>query len=553
MLLDSNLNLTRKWRSKNFDQVVGQELSIRMLKNSLYRDQLFPVYLFSGQRGCGKTTTARIFAAAVNCDGLLQFQQNPKSTVIPCLVCASCVAMSMGQHPDFSEIDAASHTGIDTIRQLIDSAQLLPIMGRKKIYLIDEAHMLSKASFNALLKILEEPPRSVLFILATTDVHKIIDTVRSRCFQLFFGPIVQDQMYKHLATICLQEEIHADEQALHLIATQSDGSLRDALNLLEQVRFSSAKITKQAVLLMLGYLDDELLVQLFETLCLKSSHEFLVYIQKIRLESYAPERIWERLIVAVRALLWVKNGLKPQQLGQYEARLKHLILVCPWSFWVELSEKLHAYQLLFNRTSAKYSLLEMILLQACHNRTTSGTNGAAAQVAPGSEVSSLQDTLHNENDAQEEDDQDDQNNEFSAEKIKTLWSLFVKDMDQLGDPVVKSIFQRGNCLSYKNNELVVQLSKQFIFFHDSIVETRNAWNPLFQALFGQQAVLKIVFDADAVEPLKKEVVAPSTQKKSYKQTQMCEILQNSQKWPLATLLVQYFPGTFTEISENNHV
>src|SRR5580704_14546635 len=139
MLLDDNLNLTRKWRSKNFDQIIGQELSIRILKNSLYKDQLFPVYLFSGQRGCGKTTTARIFAAAINCQELSQFQSNPKSISIPCLVCSSCCAMSKGQHPDFSEIDAASHTGIDTIRQLIDSAQLLPILGRKKIYLIDEA------------------------------------------------------------------------------------------------------------------------------------------------------------------------------------------------------------------------------------------------------------------------------------------------------------------------------------------------------------------------------------------------------------------------------
>jgi len=173
---DSTLNLARKWRSKNFDQVIGQELSVRMLKNSLYRDLYFPVYLFSGQRGCGKTSTARIFAAALNCEQLGVFQQSPKTQSVPCLICTPCQAMIAGRHPDFFEIDAASHTGVDNIRHIIDASQLLPVMGRKKIYLIDEAHMLSKASFNALLKILEEPPRSVVFILATTDPHKIIET-----------------------------------------------------------------------------------------------------------------------------------------------------------------------------------------------------------------------------------------------------------------------------------------------------------------------------------------------------------------------------------------
>lgn len=180
-----NLNLTRKWRSKQFDQVVGQDLSVKILKNSLYKGYLFPVYLFSGQHGCGKTSVARIFASAINCELLSTFQKDPQSTKIPCLICASCKAMGGNNHPDFFEIDAASHTGVDNIRMIIDSSSLLPLMGKTKIYLIDEAHMLSKAAFNAFLKILEEPPASVVFILATTDIDKIIDTVKSRCFQLF--------------------------------------------------------------------------------------------------------------------------------------------------------------------------------------------------------------------------------------------------------------------------------------------------------------------------------------------------------------------------------
>src|SRR5579863_10403001 len=147
-----SLNLSRKWRSQNFDQIIGQDLSVRILKNSLYLGHYFPVYLFAGQRGCGKTSTARVFAAAVNCAALSDFQKDPKKAVIPCLECPSCCAMRDGNHPDFIEIDAASHTGVDNIRSIIESSSLLPLMGRKRVYLIDEAHMLSKAAFNAALK-----------------------------------------------------------------------------------------------------------------------------------------------------------------------------------------------------------------------------------------------------------------------------------------------------------------------------------------------------------------------------------------------------------------
>ena len=183
------LNLTRKWRSQDFESIIGQSLAVKMLKNSLYAGHYFPVYLFAGQRGCGKTTTARVFARAINCQQLSEFQKQPKKISVPCGTCDSCVAMAQGRHQDFIEIDAASHTGVDNMRSIIEAASFLPLMGKKKVYLIDEAHMLSKAAFNALLKILEEPPSSALFILATTDPDKIIETVRSRCFRLFFQPI----------------------------------------------------------------------------------------------------------------------------------------------------------------------------------------------------------------------------------------------------------------------------------------------------------------------------------------------------------------------------
>src|SRR3990167_2642348 len=230
------LNLARKWRSKRFDEIVGQPLPVRMLKNSLFLSQFFPVYLFAGQRGCGKTTTARVFAAAINCERLPLFQKNPREELLPCLVCTSCKAMASGDHPDFIEMDAASNTGVDNVRLIIDAASLLPVLGHKKIYLIDEAHMLSKAAFNAFLKLLEEPPASVLFMLATTEPDKILDTVRSRSFQIFFNFVDNLELTYLLERICIKEGIKYSFDALELISRESEGSVRDAQNILERVR-----------------------------------------------------------------------------------------------------------------------------------------------------------------------------------------------------------------------------------------------------------------------------------------------------------------------------
>ncbi len=257
--------LAQKWRSQTFDDVVGQDLSVKILKNSLYRETLFPVYLFAGQRGCGKTSMARIFASALQCEKYTQFQKDPQ-TCMPCTTCPTCCAVREGSHPDVIEIDAASHTGVENIRGLIDAAMFFPALGKWKVYVIDEAHMLSRAAFNALLKILEEPPRHVIFILATTDYSKIIDTVRSRCFQMFFDPIDQRAVVKRLQQICIAENITYDDSALAIIAQHCEGSLRDAITLLERVSFAYAHITPQDVYTTLGIASDELVKNIWQAI-----------------------------------------------------------------------------------------------------------------------------------------------------------------------------------------------------------------------------------------------------------------------------------------------
>ena len=307
----TTLNLARKWRSRTFNEIVGQEMAISMLRNSLYKNHFFPVYLFAGQKGCGKTSTARILAAAANCEQLEAFQTDPSKHALPCLECTSCTNMYAGTHADFIEIDAASHTGVDDVRALLESCSFMPLMGRKKIYLIDEAHMLSKAAFNAFLKVLEEPPAQVLFMMATTELHKIPETVRSRCFQLHFNAIDRTLLHEHLTAICTEEKIDCTPEALTLILHETGGSARDAINLLEQVRFASETVTADEVQKALGLISPHRLTQLFALMVEGNTSEVLEQLKVINFNSLNPTRLWQLLLGLVRTLIWQSYSVAP--------------------------------------------------------------------------------------------------------------------------------------------------------------------------------------------------------------------------------------------------
>ncbi|MBY0353349.1 DNA polymerase III subunit gamma/tau [Candidatus Babeliales bacterium] len=366
------LNLARKWRPQNFSQVVGQDIPIRMLKNSLYLKKYFPVYLFAGQRGCGKTSTARVFAAALNCLKLPAFQEQPTSQEIPCLECSSCTAMMRGNHPDFIEIDAASNTGVDNVRQIIETASYVPLSGQKKVYLIDEAHMLSKAAFNAFLKILEEPPETVLFILATTELQKIPETVLSRCFQLTFHPISGVFLKEHLRTMCEQEKISIDDDALQILVEETGGCARDAINLLEQVRFSSTHINAEQVLRVLGKVSNAVGLTLFELLLDRKPDQVLTYLHEISFQSIAPLTLWNMLVALCRALLWAKYGVTsiPNSFSKNLATLETLAEKCPLSRLHGIMQLLLSQEALFQQTSQKHTFLEVIMLHMCEQTGT---------------------------------------------------------------------------------------------------------------------------------------------------------------------------------------
>ena len=300
------LNLTRRLRPKNFDEIIGQSFSVKMLQNGLYLNKFFPVYLFAGQRGCGKTTTARVFAAAINCENLPAFQTAPDKNPVPCLACSSCLAMQTGQHPDFIEIDAASHTGVDNVRQILESCSYMPLIGRKKIYLIDEAHMLSKAAFNAFLKVLEEPPMTALFMLATTESNKIPITVKSRCFQAFFKALPHQDLKAYLISVCQSEGITISNEAIYIILQEKEGSARDALNLLEQVRSIDQTIDESSMHKALGIVSKKDFLTVVAAVINQKPGALLIALEDINFTTTSPQIIWNMLLELIRALIRIK-------------------------------------------------------------------------------------------------------------------------------------------------------------------------------------------------------------------------------------------------------
>ena len=255
--------LARKYRPSTFsDLFVGQGAMVRTLGNAFQTGRIAQAFILTGVRGVGKTTTARIIARALNCVGK---DGSSGPTIDPCGVCVHCKAIGEDRHVDVIEIDAASHTGVDNIREIIDNVRYLPATARYKIYIIDEVHMLSKPAFNALLKTLEEPPPHVKFVFATTEIRKVPVTVLSRCQRFDLRRLDSETLIEHLGNIAKQEDASADIGALGMIARAAEGSVRDALSLLDQaLAFSDGAVTENSVQSMLGLADRGRLIDLFE-------------------------------------------------------------------------------------------------------------------------------------------------------------------------------------------------------------------------------------------------------------------------------------------------
>lgn len=281
--------LARKWRPQSFKDMVGQEAILRMLANALEQKRIHHAYLFTGTRGVGKTTLARILSKCLNCETGV--------TSTPCDTCPTCKAVDAGQFLDLYEIDAASRTKVEDTRELLDNVVYPPTQGRYKIYLIDEVHMLSNHSFNALLKTLEEPPEHVKFLLATTDPKRLPITILSRCLQFHLKRILPEQIAKHLQHICETEKISCETTALERLAHGADGSMRDALSLLDQaIAYGHGAVTTADVKNMLGSMAQDDVLPLVEALAAQDGAQLFAAISQIAERAPDFQQVLEEII-----------------------------------------------------------------------------------------------------------------------------------------------------------------------------------------------------------------------------------------------------------------
>ena len=300
--MDNFIVSARKYRPSTFNSVVGQEHITGTLKNAIKSGQVAQAFLFCGPRGVGKTTCARIFAKALNCDHLTENFE-------PCNECESCKAFNASASFNVYELDAASNNSVDDIRALTEQVRISPVGAKFKVYIIDEVHMLSQAAFNAFLKTLEEPPAYAKFILATTEKHKILPTILSRCQVYDFKRIRDIDIVKHLQYVAQSENVNAEEEALHIVANKADGALRDALSIFDQlVSFTDKNITYQAAIENLNVLDVDNYFKMVDYLFDEDSSKALLLFDEILSKGFDGQNFVAGLAAHFRNLLMAQNG-----------------------------------------------------------------------------------------------------------------------------------------------------------------------------------------------------------------------------------------------------
>jgi hypothetical protein len=439
--------------------------------------------------------------------------------------------------------------------------------------------------------------------LATTDPEKIIDTVKSRCFQLFFKPIDYQPLFNHLSDVCNVEKIPYEQEALSFIIKETDGSVRDALNLLEQVRFAIGSVSKAGVIQVLGHIDDDMLLKLFEILLWRSTTQLLPFLEKLNIRTFSAEHLWHQLILLIRSVIWLKHDIEPRQYHNYIERLRTMIQKISLRQLTKLLERFYKQEPLFLKTLDKHLFLEILLLQVCqHNDTTNNSNtSSAAPLPPPIQPVDDEDGEENDDDEyidedEEEDDEDEieEIDEFksSGKLIKgeascVLWDDFLVHINHLDNPLLSSIFKQGvfSHFDSASSRVIISFSKEFIFFNEWLDNSRSLWHPLLQKVFGGSVVFNPLFilEGQAVNGFQQEdtvqissammtnvsrkvdgksnilTSSVSGEKRFSMQTQFngrnrtytdtkrkLFDISDVQLWQKANLLVRYFPGVVSE-------
>ena len=358
--MDEYIVSARKYRPMSFDSVVGQQALTTTLKNAVKSGKLAHAYLFCGPRGVGKTTCARIFAKAINCE-------NPTNEGEACNECESCKAFAEGRSYNIFELDAASNNSVENIKTLMEQTRIPPQVGRYKVFIIDEVHMLSTAAFNAFLKTLEEPPAHVIFILATTEKHKILPTILSRCQIYDFERMTVPNIINHLKAVAEKENIQYDEQALNIIAEKADGGMRDALSIFDQVAsFSQGNITYQKVIEDLNVLDEDNYFNIINLALENKVSDIMVLLNNVINKGFDGGHLINGLASHVRNVLMAKDAqtlplleVSDQQRKRYQEQAQK----CPTLFLYNALKIMNRCDVEYRQSSNKRLLVELTLIQ----------------------------------------------------------------------------------------------------------------------------------------------------------------------------------------------
>ncbi|MDZ7290380.1 MAG: DNA polymerase III subunit gamma/tau [candidate division KSB1 bacterium] len=391
----SYLVLARKWRPRQFSEVVAQDHVTRTLENAITQNRLASAYLFAGPRGVGKTTMARLLAKAINCE------QGP--TVTPCDACSICIEIADGRSLDVLEIDGASNRGIDEVRNLRENARYTPAKGKRKIYIIDEVHMLTEPAFNALLKTLEEPPPHVLFIFATTEVHKVPATILSRCQRFDFHRVPLPEIVGQLRNICSKEGIQIDETSLALIAKKAEGSMRDSQSLLDQViAYCGQQVKADEVAQLFGIIDQEVFFACTDAIAQRQVGKGLALSEQIYTAGYHLGEFLERLSEHLSNILMTRVTNSTGHLFGLDGYLERYKEAATQFSEVDILRYIQMItdtQLKLSRVANPRVLLEMLLLKMIQNSASVNSDPevttpvAATKVTPGAHVESRDDGL----------------------------------------------------------------------------------------------------------------------------------------------------------------
>ena len=467
-----------KWRPQSFDEVVAQEHIIKVLKNQILYNRLANAYLFSGPHGVGKTSTARIFAKSLNCE------KGP--TVNPCQKCSNCIEITESRSLDVIEIDGASNRGIDEIRALRENVKFSPNKSRFKIYIIDEVHMLTTEAFNALLKTLEEPPPFVKFIFATTQPHKVIPTILSRCQRFNFKRLSVNKIMEQLKKIILAEKIDIAEEILISVARASQGSLRDAESILDQlISFKREKLSIDDVMSVLGILDIEILFYLTDRIIQKDPQGLIRFLNKIIQEGKDLELILNNLIEHFRNLLVAKISKADFSLLDLPLEISQRLFQQSQAFSVE--ELLHFFNTLVSiqemtkRVDSFSIPLEVGLIKLCQDKEGSikeitketEENIGSSNESKQKEIPAISEDIVSDSSEHLIDNQETVSgqNSVSLDEIKSRWSEIIESIQKI-KMYVATYLSEGTIQELKDNTLVISFAKNNSF-HKEVLERKD--------------------------------------------------------------------------------